>query len=316
MIVGAVASLLLYLNWAGEQFGWTDPTALVLVIAAIVLTVLFVFVELRTKEPIIPMRLFRNPIFSVGNLFGFLIGFGIFGGAIYIPLYLQTVKGFTPTRSGLGMLPMVIGMFSMSILAGQLITRTGKYKIYPIVGSIVLIISLFLLSTLQWDTPYWQLAIYAFLFGLGLGLAMTTIVTPVQNSVQARDIGVATSATTFGRSLGGAIGAAFFGAVMSSQLAKYLVRIPEVKSGAVSLGAIDTNDLDAIHKLPEPLKTNVLIAFTNSVTDVFLYLIPIVVLALVVVLFLKEIPLRTTAPILEEQREEALADEFAPVAMH
>ena len=316
MIVAAVTSLLLYLNWAGGEYGWTDPRALVLVVAAVVLTVLFVFVELRAEEPIIPMRLFRNPIFSVGNLFGFLIGFGIFGGAIYIPLYLQTVKGFSPTRSGLGMLPMVVGVFIMSIIAGQLITRTGKYKIFPIIGSIILMISLFFLSTLKWDTPYWQLAIYAFLFGVGLGLAMMTIVTPIQNSVQPRDMGVATSATTFGRSLGGAIGAAFFGAVMSSQWAHYLTRVPEVQNGSLSASSIDTNNISAIESLPEPLKTDVLMAFTNAVTDVFLYLIPIIAVALVVVLFLKEIPLRTTAPILEEEREEAMADEFAPVAMH
>ncbi len=315
-IVTGVSSLLLYLNWAGEKYGWTDPTALLFVGIFVVLAVAFVFIELRAEEPIIPMRLFKNPIFSVGNAFGFLIGFALFGGAIYIPLYLQTVQGMSPTRSGLAMLPMVAGTFSMSIVAGQLITRTGKYKIYPIIGSSLLLLALFLLSTLQMDTPYWQLAIYAFLFGVGLGLAMMTIVTPVQNSVQPRDIGTATSATTFGRSLGGAIGAAFFGAVMTSQLAKYIAQIPEVASGTVSLSQINTNDMAAIHSLPEPLQSEVLGAFTNAVTDVFLYVMPVIALALVVVLFFKEIPLRTTAPILQEEREAELADEFAPVVVH
>jgi MFS family permease len=204
----------------------------------------------------------------------------------------------------------------MSIVAGQLITRTGKYKIYPIIGSSLLLVALFLLSTLQIDTPYWQLAIYAFLFGVGLGLAMMTIVTPVQNSVAPRDIGTATSATTFGRSLGGAIGAAFFGAVMTSQLAKYIAQIPEVASGTVSLSQINTNDMAAIHSLPEPLQSEVLAAFTNAVTDVFLYVMPVIALALVVVFFFKEIPLRTTAPILQEEREAELADEFGPVVVH
>jgi EmrB/QacA subfamily drug resistance transporter len=315
-IVGAVTSLLLYLNWAGEHFGWGSASALAFVVVAIVLAVAFVFVELRAVEPIIPMRLFRNPIFSVGNAFGFLIGFAIFGGAIYLPLYLQTVKGMSPTESGLAMLPMVAGMFSMSIVSGQLITRTGKYKIYPIIGSIILIAALFLLSTLQVDTPYWQTAIYAFLFGIGLGLAMMTIVTPVQNSVDPRDMGVATSATTFSRSLGGAIGAALFGAIMGVRLKHYLGEMPEVVAGNLLVGEVNTNDITAIHNLPEPLQSEVLAAFTSAVTDVFLYAIPIIVLALVVVLFLKEIPLRTTAPILQEEKEEAVIDELAPVTVH
>ncbi|MCC6944665.1 MAG: MFS transporter [Thermomicrobiales bacterium] len=292
-IVAAVTSLLLYLNWAGEHYGWTDPRALALVIAAAVLAVLFVFIELRAEEPIIPMRLFRNPIFSVGNAFGFLIGFAIFGGAIYLPLYLQAVKGFTPTQSGMGMLPMVVGMFSMSIVSGQLITRTGRYKIFPIIGSVVLLISLILLSQISLGTPYWQVAIYAFLFGTGLGLAMMTIVTPIQNAVEMRDMGVATSATTFGRSLGGAIGAALFGAVLTSRLATYLA--DEFAGSGLTLtgGEINTNDVQAIQQLEEPARTLVLTAYTDAITDIFLFAIPIIVLALIVVMFLKEIPLRT-----------------------
>ncbi len=315
-IVGAVTSLLLYLNWAGEHFGWREPQALAFLVFAVVLLIAFVFAEQRASEPIIPLRLFRNPIFSVGNAFGFLIGFAIFGGAIYLPLYLQTVKAMSPTESGLAMLPMVAGMFSMSIISGQLMTRTGRYKIYPIIGSIILIVSLFLLGTLQVGTPYWQTAIYALLFGVGLGLAMMTIVTPVQNSVNPRDMGVATSATTFSRSLGGAIGAALFGAVMGVRLTHYLQEMPEVVAGNLPVGEVNTSDIEAIHTLPEPLKTDVLTAFTSAVNDVFLYAIPVIVLALIVVLFLKEIPLRTTAPILQEEKEDGVIDELAPVTMH
>jgi EmrB/QacA subfamily drug resistance transporter len=139
LIVAAVSALLLYLNWAGEHYGWTHPSALALVIAATLLSVVFVLVELRAEEPIIPMRLFRNSIFTIGNIYGFLIGFAIFGGAIYLPLYLQTVQGMSPTASGLGMLPMVVGLFSMSIISGLLITKTGKYKLYPIIGALVLV---------------------------------------------------------------------------------------------------------------------------------------------------------------------------------
>lgn len=300
-IVSAVAALLLYLNWAGEYYGWSSPQALALVATAIVLAVTFVFVELRAEDPIIPMRLFRNPIFTVGNAFGFLIGFAIFGGAIYLPLYLQAVKGFSPTESGLGMLPMVVGMFSMSIVSGQLITRTGRYKIFPIIGSVILIGALFLLSTLSMNSPYWQVAIYAYLFGTGLGLAMMTIVTPIQNAVEMKDMGVATSATTFGRSLGGAIGAALFGAILTSRLATYLA---ERLGGDAAMGGgkINTNDVQALQDLEEPLRSLVLTSYTDAITDIFLYAIPIIVVALIVVLFLKEIPLRTShAPLSTEE---------------
>jgi MFS family permease len=176
----------------------------------------------------------------------------------------------------------------------MLITKTGRYKIFPIVGASVLIVAMFLLSTIRVNTPYWNVAIYAFLFGIGLGLAMMTIVTPIQNSVEMRDMGVATSATTFGRSLGGAIGTALFGAILTSQLGKYLAdELGGIAGAALSGGEIDANDVQAIQQLQEPERSAVLAAYTNAITDVFLYAIPIVVVALIVVLFLKEIPLRT-----------------------
>jgi EmrB/QacA subfamily drug resistance transporter len=319
VIVAAVTSFLLYLNWAGEHYGWADPRALALVIAAAVFGVAFVFIELRAEEPIIPMRLFRNPIFSVGNLFTFLIGFAMFAGAIFLPLFFQTAMGMSPTRSGLAMLPMVAGMFSMSITSGLLITKTGKYKIFPIIGSVILIGAMFLLSTIKFDTPYWNVAIYAFLFGIGLGLAMMTIVTPVQNSVDFRDMGVATSTITFVRSLGGAIGVALFGAIMNSRLARYLADEIGEQLSAMSGGEINTNDVSAIQSLAEPLKTEVLTAYTNAITDIYLLSIPIIVVALAVVLFLKEIPLRTrmaqevNRPEPEGETAESTAEPQVPV---
>ena len=303
-IVAAVTSLLLYLNWAGEHFGWTSPNALAFVAFTVVLTIAFVFIEFRAEEPIIPMRLFRNPIFSVGNAFGLLIGSAIFGGAIYLPLYLQTVQGMSPTRSGLAMLPMVVGMFSMSITSGLLITKTGRYKIFPIIGAAILLAAFFLLSTIEMDTAYWVIAIYAWLFGTGLGLAMMTITTPIQNAVDFRDMGVATSATTFGRSLGGAIGAALFGAILTSRLAVYLSEDLSGSAGAVTSGGeIDTTNIQALQALEEPARSQVLTAYTNAITDFFLYSIPVIVAALAIVLFLKEIPLRTGAAPVAERAE-------------
>jgi EmrB/QacA subfamily drug resistance transporter len=296
VIVAAVTALLLYLNWAGGAYGWTTPGPLALVVAFVALSVAFVFIEARTDEPIIPLRLFRNQIFSVGNTFGFLAGVAMFGGIIFLPLYFQGVMGMSPTRSGLAMLPMILGLLITSMGSGQLITKTGKYKIFPIIGSVVLIPALILLGRLGVDTPYWQVAFDAFLFGAGLGFSMQTISTAVQNAVSYRDIGTATSATTFFRQIGAAIGAAIFGAVFSSRLTQHLAEQLAGAPGGVPAGApIDANNIQAIQRLGEPVKHIVLTAFARSLDDVFLASIPAIVVALIVAFFLKEVPLRTGA---------------------
>ncbi|HET7035830.1 MAG TPA: MDR family MFS transporter, partial [Thermomicrobiaceae bacterium] len=221
-IVAAVTALLLYLNWAGEAYGWFAPGPLALVAISLLLSAAFVWIEYRASEPIIPLRLFRGNVFSVSNIYGFMAGVAMFGTLIFLPLYLQAVGGMSPTRSGLAMLPAVVGIFVMSILSGYLITLTGKYKLYPILGAAIIIVALVFLGRLSVSTPFWQLGVYEFAFGAGLGLTMQTIVTAVQNAVEMRDMGTATSATSFFRTLGGAIGTAVFGAVLSSRLAHYL----------------------------------------------------------------------------------------------
>jgi EmrB/QacA subfamily drug resistance transporter len=292
-IVAAVSCLLLYLDWRGNEYGWTDPVALALVAGFVLLSALFVLIELRTSEPIIPMRLFRNPVFSVGNLYGFLAGVAMFGAIIFLPIYLQTVKSLSPTASGLALLPAIVGIFSTSITSGQLITRTGRYKIYPIIGGVVLTLAMFLLARLEMDTPFWQVFLYEYLFGAGLGFTLQTIVTAVQNAVEFRDMGAATSSATFFRQMGGSIGAAVFGAVLSSRLAIHLgerLAAAGVRPGAGA--AINPNDVQAIQRLTGPAKTLVLGAFTDALDDVFLVGVPFILVAFVVSLFLKELPLR------------------------
>lgn len=297
LVVAAVSSLLLYLNWAGEQYGWGDIRALWLLIASIVLTVFFVLAENRAEEPILPMRLFKNSIFSVGNAFGFLSGLAMFGGIIFLPLYFQGVMGMSATRSGLAMIPMVAGLLSMSITSGLLVTKTGRYKIFPILGSALIIVALFMLSRLQVDTPYWQIAFYAFFFGLGLGFTMQTVMVAVQNAVQFRDMGVATSSLTFTRSLGGAIGTAIFGAILNSRLTTHLTDLA-VSTGfdLSSLPKEATGNIQAMQSLPEPAKSLVLGAYTDALTDLFLVAIPFVFVSLLIALMLKEIPLRSGNP--------------------
>jgi EmrB/QacA subfamily drug resistance transporter len=294
-IVAAVSCLLLYLDWRGREYGWTEAGALALLGAFAVLAVAFVLIERRTVEPIIPMRLFRNPVFSVGNAFGFLAGIAMFGGFIFLPVYLQAVQGFSPTASGLSLLPAIVGIFSTSITSGRLISRTGRYKIYPIVGAAVLTVALFLLSHLSVDTPFWQVALYEYLFGAGLGFTMQTIVTAVQNSVEFRDLGAATSSVTFFRQMGASIGVAIFGAVLTSRLTHYLAEglaKAGLRPGAGGL-KFDANDVQAIQRLTEPAKTLVLTSFSHALDNVFLVGVPFLAVAFVVALFLKEVPLRT-----------------------
>jgi EmrB/QacA subfamily drug resistance transporter len=293
-IVAAVSCLLLYLDWSGKEYGWTSPGSLALVAAAAVLAVAFVVIERHAAEPIIPMRLFRNPVFSVGNLYAFLAGVALFGGIIFLPVYLQAVKGFSPTASGLSLLPAIIGIFSTSITAGQLITRTGRYKIFPILGGVVLVASLLLLSTLHVDTPFWRVALYEYLFGAGLGLTMQTVVTAIQNSVEFRDMGAATSSITFFRQMGGSIGAAVFGAVLSSRLTHYLSeQLAQAGVRAAGPSKVDANNVQAIQHLAAPIKSVVLGAFANALDDTFLVGVPFMVAAFVIALFLREVPLRT-----------------------
>ncbi|MGI9254357.1 MAG: MDR family MFS transporter [Thermomicrobiales bacterium] len=293
LIVGSVSCLLLYLDWAGGELGWTSPTGLALAIGSLVLAVAFVLVELRAPEPIIPMRLFANPVFSVGNLYGFLAGIAMFGAIVFLPLFLQAVLGMSPTQSGLALLPMIAGLFTTSIGSGQLISRTGRYKIFPIVGAAIIAVSLYLMSTIDQHTPYWTLAIFEYLLGAGLGLTMQTITTAVQNAVEFRDLGAATSSTQFFRQMGGTIGAAVFGAVLSSRLAFHMAE--QLGGQAPAGGGMNANNVQAIQSLPEPMKSMVLSAFSASIDDVFRVGIPVALLSLVVAFFLKEIPLRSAS---------------------
>jgi MFS family permease len=293
-VVASVSSFLLYTAWAGPELGWTSGTGLGLLVGGAVLAVLFVFVELHATEPIIPMRLFGNSIFSIANVFGFLIGVAMFGSMIFIPVYLQVVDGMTPTESGLAMLPMVVGIFTTSITAGQLMSRNGRYKHFPILGAGVVTGALVMLSTLDNSTPYWFAGLSMFVMGLGLGLTMQVLIVVVQNSVDRSDMGVATSSVTFFRQMGGSFGTALFGAILSSRLAVHMADatadLPASANPPADLDAV-TNNVELIKALPEPLHGLVTQAFSLSLHDTFLAAVPLTLVALMVALFLKEVPL-------------------------
>ncbi len=293
-VVASVSAFLLYTAWAGPELGWTSGTSLTLLVGGFVLAVAFVFIELHAAEPIIPMRLFGNSIFSIANAFGFLIGVAMFGSMIFIPVYLQVVDGMTPTESGLAMLPMVVGIFTTSIAAGQLMSRNGRYKHYPILGAGVVTGALVMLSTLDNTTPYWYAGLAMFVMGLGLGLTMQVLIVVVQNSVDRSDMGVATSSVTFFRQMGGSFGTALFGAILSSRLAVHMAEatasLPRAQRGTADLDEV-ANNVELIKALPEPLHGLVTQAFSMSLHDTFLAAVPLTLVALAVALFLKEVPL-------------------------
>jgi EmrB/QacA subfamily drug resistance transporter len=291
-IVGSVTSLILYLSWAGPDEGWTSSVGIGLLIATVVLAGLFVLVESRAKEPILPLELFTHWTFDSNIIFAMIMGVAMFGGLIYLPLYLQAVKGMSATESGLAMLPLVVGIFSTSIGGGQIMSRTGRYKWMPITGSIVVGGALVAFSRLAVDTPYWTAALIMFAFGAGLGLTMQVVVTAVQNSVDRRNMGVATAAVTFFRSMGGAIGTALFGAILNTRLEHHLVEVvPANAKAQLGNASQSLRDVTAIQALPEPVKTWVLTAFTRSMDDVFLVAVPFMVVALIVALTMREKPL-------------------------
>jgi EmrB/QacA subfamily drug resistance transporter len=291
-IVGSVTSLVLYLSWAGPDKGWTSATGIWLLVGAVGLAVIFVFVESRAKEPIIPLELFKHWTFTSNVIFAMIMGIGMFGGLIFLPIYLQAVKGFSATHSGLAILPLVVGIFTTSIGGGQIMARTGRYKWMPITGALVVGLALFAFSTLQVNTPYYRVALIMCAFGMGLGFTMQVVVTAVQNSVDRRHMGVATASVTFFRSMGAAIGTALLGAILNIQLKHHLSEIVAPARGNGAGAPIKTNDVTAIQALPEPVKGWVLEAYTRAMDDVFLVAVPFMAVAFVIALTMREKPLR------------------------
>jgi EmrB/QacA subfamily drug resistance transporter len=298
VIVGSVSALLLYTAWAGPEHGWAAPLSLALLVGGLLLAALFVLVELRATEPIIPMRLFRNSIYTVSNAFGFLIGAAMFGVMVFIPVYLQLAKGMSPTESGLGMLPMLVGLFTTSIVGGRRMSRTGSYKWYPPAGASVVLVAVVLMTQLEADSPYWFAGLSMLVMGLGLGLTMQVLTVAVQNSVDRSEMGVATSSVQFFRQMGGSFGTALFGAVLSVRLTSELGQVDESAGAAIpdSVKADLTSNMAVVERLPAEAQALVTNAFSDALSGTFMVAVPLVALAFLVGLFLKEIPLMDRDP--------------------
>jgi EmrB/QacA subfamily drug resistance transporter len=291
LLVGGVSALLMVTVWGGNIYPWGSPQVVGLLIAAITLLVLFVLQENRADEPIIAMRLFKNRTFTITNCAGFLTAMAMFGGTVYLPLFLQLVTGFSPTLSGLLLLPMMLGMTFSSITVGKMITRNGRYKAYPIVGAILMPSGLLLLSTMGPHTPMWQAGLYMLPLGIGAGMIMPVTVTALQNEVPMEDVGTATAANVFFRSMGSAYGVAIFGAVMNAQLAYWLPRLVPKGSISVSSQSVAFSP-SAVRQLPPAIQDGIIVAFSHSLNVVFLVAAPIALAVLPFALALREVPLR------------------------
>jgi EmrB/QacA subfamily drug resistance transporter len=313
LLSAGVTAIILMTAWGGTQYAWGSPTIIGLSLLGISLLVAFCVVESKVAEPIIPLYLFRNRTFSSASGVGFVTGFVMFGAIIYLPLYLQTVHGATPTASGLELLPWVAGMVVTFIFSGRLVTSTGHYKIFPVIGSAILSVGLVLLSQLGPHTTFLRTSLDMVVVGLGVGLILQVIVVAVQNSVPFSRLGVATSTATFFRSIGGAFGVSALGTVFDSRLLSQLTRhASKAQLSLVRGGSIAANPAQ-INRLAPAERVVYVNAFSHALQDVFTVAVPFAVLALVLSLLMKEIPLRTTTRGLPDA-EGGAADSGEPVA--
>ncbi|MGH2892081.1 MAG: MFS transporter, partial [Solirubrobacteraceae bacterium] len=246
-----------------------SPQIVGLAVLAIVFVVTFVLIERNAAEPVLPPRLFRDSVFSVTSAIGLVVGFALFGSVTYLPLFLQVVLGASPTGSGLQILPLMAGLLITSIASGQFISRSGRYKPFPIAGTAIMVVGLFLLSTMDPRTTRATASGFMFVLGLGLGLTMQVLVLAVQNAVDYKDLGVATSGATLFRSIGGSVGTAVLGSIFSNRLAAELASsLPHTTGGSLGTGA--SLNPAALQRLPVPIHDAYLTAFTNALSTVFI----------------------------------------------
>jgi MFS family permease len=269
-------------TWGGNEYAWSDRVILLMGLGAVVLTVAFVLIERAVAEPLLPPRLFRVRTFNLSSGIGLMIGMAMFGVISFLPLFLQTVNGASATDSGLLLAPLMLGLLGSSIVAGRQVTKTGRYRLFPIVGCAITAVGMFLLSTLGPDSSRWESGAYMVVCGIGLGFVMQLIVLATQNAVPLADLGVATASVNFFRSIGGSLGVALFGALFNSRLA---ARLGE---------GVEALQPDEVQALPAAAKASYISDFADSLTGTFLYAVPLLILAVVLAVAMREIPLRSS----------------------
>ncbi|MGW4751003.1 MDR family MFS transporter [Streptomyces chartreusis] len=297
--VGASA-LILATSWGGNEYAWGSGVIIGLFVGGAVALGLFCWAETRAAEPMLPMRLFTDPVFSVCSALSFIVGFAMLGALTYLPTYLQYVDGDSATVSGVRTLPMVIGLLIASVFSGNVVSKTGQYRIFPIVGSLVMGVGLFLMSMMGPSTGAWLESLYMFVLGTGIGLCMQVLTIAVQNTVDYADLGTATSGVTFFRTLGSSFGTAVFGTIYTNTLTPNLADGVEAAAGtgsgldpaAISRAATSPEGLNG---LPSPVAAPIVEAYADTLQTVFLWTVPVAALGFVIALFLKQVPLRDSA---------------------
>jgi EmrB/QacA subfamily drug resistance transporter len=323
LMVGAVVCLLLALSFGGSKgWAWSSVRVIGLFVAAVALGAAFIVVERRVVEPVLPLRLFRRVSYTLSNAATFVLGFSMFGAIIYVPLYLQIVKGATPTRSGLLMLPMMGGLIATSIVSGRLISRVGRYKWFTVAGTGVVSVGLAGFGLLpigdapngfvdyQAGAPLWRVDLYMLVIGVGMGLSMQPLILAAQNSLDPRDMGIGTSFVTFFRSLGGSVGVAALGAVLSNQLVAQLkplltdaigkLDVDDIPYWAPKLKSLSLNDPQSIQKMPAPIRDAIQYGFIQTLRPVFLLAAAVSLIAVVLCLALPDRELRGVAADVDE----------------
>ncbi|WP_223779011.1 MDR family MFS transporter [Streptomyces sp. 135] len=299
LIASVATCLVLVASLGGTTWAWGSPQIIGLAVLGAVLAAAFVAVERKAAEPVLPLKLFRVRTFTLSAVISFIVGFAMFGAMTYLPTFLQVVQGVSPTMSGVHMLPMVVGMLLSTTASGQIVSRTGRWKVFPIAGTAVTTLGLLLLHQLDEHSGTGEMSVYFFVFGLGLGLVMQVLVLIVQNAVGYEDLGVATSGATFFRSIGASFGVAIFGTVFTNRLGD---KLTDALAGQRLPPGLSVSTLEAdprgIARLPAELRPSALHAYASSITDVFLYAAPVALLAFVLAWFLREDKLRgsVTAP--------------------
>ncbi|QEU79914.1 DHA2 family efflux MFS transporter permease subunit [Streptomyces subrutilus] len=296
LISGAVSLLLIWVTQAGDSYAWVSWQTWAMTGGSVALGLLFVLVESRASDPIIPLRLFRNKTISLASAASLFVGIAMFSGTVFFSQYFQLARGESPTMSGVLTIPMIGGLFVSSTVSGQVITKTGRWKAWLVAGGVLLTAGLGLLGTLRYDTPYWHIALYMALTGLGLGMMMQNLVLATQNQVAPEDLGAASSVVTFFRSLGGAVGVSALGAVMAGRVTHYVqdgLTALGPQAAALGHGGTAGGGIPDLAKLPAPFREVVESAYGHGVGDVFLYAAPFALLGLVLVVFIKEVALKS-----------------------
>jgi EmrB/QacA subfamily drug resistance transporter len=293
LLAAASTSLVLITTWGGTTYDWNSAVIISLIAATIVAGVAFVFVERRAAEPIMPLHLFKDRNFNLTTIAGLITGVAMFGAIAYLPTYLQMVTGVDATEAGLLMIPLMAALLVSSIVSGQLVSKFGRYKWLPVTGTAVIAVSLFLLSTMTPSLPVWILCSYLAIMGLGLGMSMQILILIVQNSFPNSQVGTATAANNYFRQIGASIGTAVVGSLFVARLTDLLTeRLPAGADAAA--GGSNSFTPEAVRNLPDAIRDVIVGAYNDALAPVFLYMVPLVVGAAILLLFIKEKPLATT----------------------